>query len=141
MNVKIESLVKFYTVLLLNEGSKHGYELIKELKKKLNRKIGTSQVYPFLGILQKNHLIVVEEIGGRKKKTYKLTTSGKSFVNSMLQRFGDLLHIAMEPKLTLCTHCGCKVYEGGHEEIIKNKKLKFCCHHCAMSFKKHKLGN
>lgn len=136
MQVKIGSLVKFYTILLLTEEPKHGYNLMKELEEKLGRKISTSQVYPFLNILEENKLIIVEEIGEREKKIYRLTKSGKKFVNGFLQRFGDLLHIAIEPKLTTCAHCGCKVYEGGHEEMINNKKLMFCCHHCARSYKK-----
>lgn len=135
MQVKIASLVKFYTILLLKESPKHGYELMKELEKKLECKISTSQVYPFLNILEKNKLINIEEVGGRKKRVYKLTEKGKKFVNSFLQRFGDLLHIAIEPKLTICSHCGCKVYEGGHKEKIKNKEVTFCCHHCAKAFK------
>ena len=141
MNVKIESIVKFYTVLLLSDKPKHGYELMKELKKKLGRNISASQVYPFLNVLSKNKLIAIKRLGEREKKIYMLTREGKEFVNNILQRFGDLLHVAIEPKLTTCAHCGCKVYAGGHEERIKNKKLKFCCHHCARSFKKHKLRN
>ena len=136
MQVKIRSLVKFYTILLLKEEPKHGYDLMKELEEKLGRKISTSQVYPFLNILEKNKLIKVEEIKEREKKIYKLTKNGEKFVNNFLQRFGDLLHIAIEPKLTTCTHCGCKVYGGGYKEKIGKKQLTFCCCHCAKSFKK-----
>jgi len=136
MVVKIGSLVKFYIILLLREKSKYGYNLMKELDKKLGRKISTSQVYPFLNILEKNKMILVEKVGEREKKIYRLTKSGKKFVNGFLQRFGDLLYITIKPKLTTCTHCGCKVYEGGHKEIIGNKRFMFCCHHCARSYKK-----
>lgn len=136
MQVKIGSLVKFYTILLLSEGPKYGYELMKELEEKLERKISASQVYPFLNILEKNSLVKVEETGERDKKVYKLTKKGKKFVDNFLQRFGDLLHIAIEPKLTTCAHCGCKVYEGGHKEKIDGRELTFCCHHCANSYKK-----
>jgi len=137
MKVKIGSLVKFYTVLLLKEGPKHGYELMKELEKKLGNKISTSQMYPFLSILEKENIIKFSEIGGREKKVYQLTKKGEDFVSSLLQRFGDLIYIAIEPKLTTCTHCGCKLYEkSGYKEKIGNKVLMFCCHHCAKSFKK-----
>lgn len=137
MKVKIRSLVKFYAILLLSEKPKHGYELMKELKKKLGENISASQVYPFLNILKKNKLIKVEKFGGREKKFYELTENGRKFVENFLGRFGDLLHIAIEPKLTICTHCGCKVYEGGYKEKIGKRQLMFCCHHCARSFKKH----
>jgi DNA-binding PadR family transcriptional regulator len=136
VKVRIGSLVKFYTILLISEGPKHGYDLMKELEEKPGRKISPSQVYPFLSILEKNNLIKVSTIKEREKKMYVLTKEGKKFVNGILHRFGDLLHIAIEPKLTVCAHCGCKVYEGGHKEKIGKKQLTFCCHHCAMAFKK-----
>ncbi len=138
MAVKIGSLVKFYTILLLSEKPKHGYELMKDLEKKLGRNISTSQVYPFLNILKKNKLIKIDEFQDREKKIYQLTENGKNFVNSFLERFGDLLHIAIEPKLTACINCNCKVYEGGHKENIRGKQLTFCCHYCANSFKEEK---
>ncbi|HLD42577.1 MAG TPA: PadR family transcriptional regulator [Candidatus Nanoarchaeia archaeon] len=135
MQVKIGSLVKFYTILLLSEEPKHGYDLMKELEETLGRKISTSQVYPFLKLLEKNRLIKIEEIGEREKKIYQLTKNGKKFVNVFLQRFGDLIDIAVEPKLTTCAHCSCKVYEGGHAEQMKGNLLKFCCMHCASAYK------
>ncbi|MFQ5941780.1 MAG: helix-turn-helix transcriptional regulator, partial [Nitrososphaerales archaeon] len=98
--------------------------------------ISTSQVYPFLNILEKNRLVKVSRFGERDKKVYELTRKGEKFVNGFLQRSGNLLHRAIELKLTACAHCGCKVYEGGHIEKIRRKKLAFCCNYCATSFKK-----
>lgn len=138
MDVKIGSLVKFYIVLLLKEGPKHGYDLMKELEKKLGSNISASQVYPFLNTLKKNKLVRVEETGSRDRKTYKLTSKGEKFVEKILGRFGDLIDIAVEPRLSVCAHCGCKVYEGGHQEKINGKELNFCCHHCARSYKKER---
>lgn len=134
--IKITNLVKFYTLLLLASGQKHGYELIKELEQKLDRKISTANVYPFLETLKKDSLIKVTLKGQREKKVYILTSKGRDFTNKMFERFGDLIQIAIKPKLTACAHCNCMVYEGGHEEKIKNKNLKFCCMHCANSYKK-----
>ena len=134
--VKITNMVKFCSLYLLSTGPKHGYELMKELEDKLGRRISASNVYPFLEILVKNGLIKIKKIGKREKKVYSLTPEGKNFTKNMFSRFGDLIDIAIEPKLTTCAHCNCKVYEGGHTEKIKNKKLKFCCMHCANSYKK-----
>jgi DNA-binding PadR family transcriptional regulator len=136
MPVKIGSLVKFYTILLLREGPKHGYDLMKGLEERLDTKISTSQVYPFLSILEKNGLIRISKFGEREKKFYDLTKKGKHFVNGFLQRSGDLLYIAVEPKLTTCAHCGCRVYEGGYMEKIGKRELAFCCQYCADSLKK-----
>ncbi len=132
--IKITNMVKLYTLLLLAGGPKHGYELMKELESKLRRRISASNVYPFLETLKKNKLIAVTKTGGRDKKVYALTAHGRSFAKNMFNRFGDLIEIAIEPKLTQCAHCNCKVYAGGHTEIIGGKKIKFCCCHCARSY-------
>jgi DNA-binding PadR family transcriptional regulator len=136
--VKITSMVKFYTLCLLVTGPKHGYDLMKELEEKLSRKISASNVYPFLDTLTRSRLIKIKKTGKREKKTYALTPEGKRFTKSMFSRFGDLIDIAIEPKLTICSHCSCKVYEGGHTEKVNNKLMKFCCTHCAGSFKTYK---
>ncbi len=114
MEIKIGSLVKFYTVLFISEGPKHGYELMKGLENKVG-KISSSQVYPFLNILERNKIIKIDKV----------------FVKQHIERFGDLLHIAIAPKLTTCAHCGCKVYSGGVKQKVDKKELMFCCHYCA----------
>ena len=133
--VKINNMIKFYTVSLLAANPKHGYELIKELQEKLGRKISASNVYPFLNTLKKSRLIAISKKGKREKKVYLLTPEGRKFTGQMFAKFGDLIAIAISPRITTCTHCGCKVYEGGHIERIKNKLLKFCCCHCAKTYK------
>ena len=135
MEVNIQSTLKFYTILLLNEGPKCGYTLIKELNSKTGKSVSASQVYPFLKQLQRNKLIVIKKEGARDKKVYMLTKKGQQFLNKLISRFGDLLYIAIERRLSVCAHCGCKVFEGGHKEPINGKMLAFCCQHCAASYK------
>lgn len=134
VDIKINNMVKFYTLCLLATGSKHGYDLMKELEEKLSRKISASNVYPFLSILRKNKLIKFDKVGKRDKKIYYLTKDGKNFTKDMFNKFGDLIDIAIKPKITTCP-CGCKIYSGGHTEKIKSKLMKFCCSHCAKMFK------
>ena len=134
VNIKINNIVKFYTLCLLATGPKHGYDLIKELEKNLERKISASNVYPFLNTLRKNKLIKYDKIGKRYKKVYKLTQEGKKFAKQMFNKFGDLINIAIEPRITACP-CGCKIYAGGYTAKIKGKLMKFCCSHCAKMFK------
>ena len=134
--IKITNMVKFFAILLLNEGSKHGYEIIKEIEEKLGKKPSPGQIYPFLIKLEKNHYIKSKKIKGRNKKIYSLTKAGRDFVRKMLNRFGGLIDVAVEPRLSVCAHCGCKVYEGGYKEMIRDKKLAFCCVYCANSFKR-----
>ena len=127
-------MVKFYTLCLLANEPKHGYDLIQELKEKLERKISASNVYPFLNTLRKNKLIKFDKVGKRDKKTYYLTQEGKIFTKHMFSKFGDLINISIEPRLTTCP-CGCKIYSGGYTEKINGKVMKFCCSHCAKKFK------
>ncbi len=132
--LRVTNMAKFYMLLMLYEKPISGYELIKEVGQKLQRKISPGQVYPFLAKLQSSGYIKTGTPGAREKKTYSLTTEGKSFVKRMLSHFGELVDIAVEPRLSICAHCGCKVYQGGHREKIKGKDVVFCCVHCARAF-------
>ena len=132
--VKITNMLKFYTLCLLSTGPKHGYDLIKELQVKLERKVSTSNVYPFLDTLRKNKLVRIDEIGKRDKKVYHLTPEGKNFTKQMFSKFGDLITIAIQPKLTICP-CGFKMYSGGYSQKVDGKVMKFCCSHCAETYK------
>src|SRR3989338_1038177 len=136
MTIKIASLVKFYTILLLMEKPKHGYEIMKELEEKIGKNISTSQVYPFLDILQKETFIKIDKTGARDKIVYSITPKGEEFAKKILSRSGDLFYLAIKPQVSVCTHCGCKVIEGGYKEKRGKKELMFCCHHCARSFRK-----
>ena len=133
--IKITNMLKFYTLFLLATGPKHGYDLIRELGFRMNRKVSASNVYPFLESLSKNKLITYNKIGKRDKKIFHLTKSGERFTQEMFSKFGDLINMAMETKVTLCP-CGCKVYSGGHSEKINGKMVKFCCSHCAKTYRK-----
>src|SRR3989344_2799079 len=133
-DIKITNMLKFYTLCLLANEPKHGYDLIRELKEKLERRISASNVYPFLNTLRKNKLIKFDKIGKRDKKTYYLTQEGKKFTTHMFSKFGDLINLAIEPRITTCP-CGCRIYSGGHTEKVRGKGMKFCCQHCAKMYK------
>ena len=134
MDIQITNIVKFYTLLLLAEKEKHGYEIIKEISAKTGKRVSPGQIYPFLKLLEKRGYIEPGKIMEREKKKYKLTKNGKDFVDRMLIRFGDLIKLAVEPSIEECAHCGCKVYQGCYKKIIKSKTFAFCCSSCAESF-------
>jgi DNA-binding PadR family transcriptional regulator len=135
----ITNLTKFYTLLLLNEAPRHGYELMTELERRTGKKPSAGQIYPLLKSLKKKGLVTCETatVGDKKRKVYTLTRDGRKTSSMLMTRFSDLVSIVLEPKLTKCAHCGCKVYEGGHEERVEGKTLMFCCVHCANSYKRH----
>ena len=132
--VKVDSFVKLYTLIAFNNSDKYGYELIKELSNKLNRKISASHIYPFLKELKQNYLVNSRLVG--RGKIYKLTDSGKKFVNETLLKFNEIIQESLKTKLSKCYHCGCEVYNNKYNEIINSKNLAFCCCHCANSYKK-----
>lgn len=136
--LKVTNIVKLYTILLLYEGPKHGYAIIMSVGEKLGRRISPGQIYPFLKKLEEYKYVEHKGAEEREKKVYSLTEKGKEFVNSMLSRFGSLIDIAIEPRLKVCAHCGCKLYSGGHKERIGKKEIMFCCMHCAASYKKER---
>ncbi len=131
---KVSNMVRFYGLLLLSEKKRHGYELMKEIGERLDKKVSPGQIYPFLSELEADKLVHAGRAGERDKIEYELTPEGKKFVESMILRFGGLIEIAFKPHLTICTQCGCKVFEGGVVVPFKGKKLKFCCGHCAASY-------
>lgn len=71
----------------------------------------------------------------KKSKGFQLTPTGKQFIDTILQRFGNLIEAAIESKLKICASCGVKLYEDYHIETIGGKEMYFCCIHCAKAFK------
>ena len=134
--IKVTNLVKFFVILLLNEGPKHGYEIIKDVGLRLGRRPSPGQIYPFLKQLE--HIGYIQSRGReeREKKIFYLTSKGKKFVDNLSERFDSLIGIIIKPRLTICSHCRCEIYRGGYGAIIKGKKLTFCCIDCAKSYKK-----
>ena len=135
MAIKINNLIKFYTLFLLLKKPTYGYKIITELKEKLDRKISANQVYPFLDLLRKNNLLIIKQKGKKEKKTYALTIKGRRFAIETINRFGELIEITIQPDLSTCIHCGCKIYKEYYKEKIKGKQMIFCCKHCAKAYK------
>ena len=128
--IKINNLVKLYTLMLLFERPQHGYHIIKNTGQKLGKNVSPGEIYPFLGLLEKRGLIVSQRVKERDKKTYSLTPKGKGFVRGLLERFGDMIHVAVERSLKKCHHCGCEVYKGS---FLRRGKT-YCCRACALSY-------
>jgi len=134
-DITINNLIKFYIILFLYHKPHHGYDMMKKLENRLERKISASHIYPFLSALKTSKLIEIKQTDKREKKTYVLTEKGTDFVINFLHKSSDLLDIAITHKLTECIHCSCKVLKGGYEEVIEQKPLLFCCTHCADAYK------
>ncbi|MEM3859281.1 MAG: helix-turn-helix transcriptional regulator [Candidatus Micrarchaeaceae archaeon] len=127
--------LRFYILLLLYEGPKHGYGIMESVKTRMKRRISPSQVYPFLRVLHSAGIITMHYSDDRRK-VYELTEKGQQTSKELFKRFADIIYTALEPNIHTCTHCGCKVYGNVYLEKINNKILPFCCKYCADSYKK-----
>jgi DNA-binding HxlR family transcriptional regulator len=124
-------------VLLLSEKPLHGYGIMKEVEDRIGRPVNPGLLYPFLKRLEKNGLVRSTEkpVGQKSKKVYALTAMGVELAARIYKRIVAMVSSAIEPNLSVCFHCGCKIYEGGYRESIGNKDRIFCCVHCAQAYK------
>ena len=134
----VSDFSRFYILTILYEGPVHGYEIMTKFKDRVGKKISPGLIYPFLSLLEERNLvsIEIEMVGEKERKIYYLTEEGLEFTERSFQRFAGIISSALESSLDICAHCGCKVYEGAHSEIIDGKEVTFCCIHCASPYKK-----
>ncbi|MDY6777964.1 MAG: PadR family transcriptional regulator [Candidatus Nanohaloarchaea archaeon] len=123
----VSHIVRLYTLLLLEQGPHHGYELIKEIGDVTGEEPSTSHIYPFLKKLEENDLVKAEEEGSRGKTVYTLTSEGEAFAADQISELGAMLSTAVEGSIQECSHCTCKIYADGYEEDGD----VYCCRHCA----------
>ena len=94
--IKINTVIKLYTLVMLLDGPKHGYEIIKSLEEKLEVKVGPSQIYPFLRKLENAGLLKVESVGEREKKIYVLTREGEEFIKNLLEKSIEFIQTSIK---------------------------------------------
>jgi len=133
----VSDFSRFYILTILYEGPAHGYSILTRFRKRVKKDITPSIVYPFLQLLEQKGFLkyTVKPVGKRQRKVYELTEEGRKLCTMLFKRFAALVSTAIEPSLNVCANCGCKVYEGGHVDIIDGKEAVFCCRHCAESYK------
>jgi PadR family transcriptional regulator PadR len=140
MDELVSDFSRFYILTILYEGPAHGYSIINQFKQRVKKEISPSLVYPFLSQLEEKGYVThsIEPVGEKERKIFMLTDEGKQLCTRLFKRFAELVSIAIAPSLDVCAHCGCKIYEGAHQETIENVEMSFCCTHCAASYKKCK---
>jgi len=127
-DLEIHHVFRLYTLILLEEGEKTGYEIMERIEDSVGEKPSTSFIYPFLNELNEEGLVSVEN-GGRNKKIYSLTSDGKNFTSEKLNSFGEIIDASIKNKVKECENCSCEIYSGGIEKEGKT----YCCEHCANS--------
>lgn len=130
-------MIRSSIVLLLSEEPLHGYGIMKEVEERIGKPVNPSLLYPFLKKLEKNGLVksTRKPVGQKPKKVYELTAAGRELATRIYKRIASMVSMAIEPNLSICFHCGCKIYEGGYKEVIRDKERIFCCVHCAQAYK------
>ncbi len=128
---------RFQVLLLLYEQPRHGYSILSEFRKRMDKEVSPSLVYPFLQLLQEKGLVTstVIKVGMKAKKVYTLTKEGRMLCERLFKRFATLVSAAIEPSLDVCANCGSKLFEGSHIEAIEGQRTVFCCEHCAKAYK------
>ena len=87
----MELRAKYLVLLLLAEGPKSGYELLKVMKELIpstGRAASPGTIYPLLKRLEEEGCVesVEETSGGRKRKVYRLTAKGVETLLEMVAR-------------------------------------------------------
>ena len=136
----ISDFSRFYILTILYEGPSYGYSIISRFRKRVKKEVSPSLVYPFLQQLEEKGLVkhTIKPVGEKERKIFELTQAGRELCTDLFKRFAELVAVAIESSLYVCSHCGCKVYEGGYREIIDGKETAFCCIYCANSYKECK---
>ena len=120
---------RLYILTVLYEGPTHGYEILQKFQERLKKKGSPGVVYPFLQQLEERGMVALkrEMRGDRERKVYALSPEGRRFCERLFKRFSSIISTAIESGLERCAHCGCKIYEGGHTEVIDGEEKVFCC--------------
>jgi DNA-binding PadR family transcriptional regulator len=128
------------TVLMLLYGQPclHGYALMELLQARLGKVISPAIIYPFLAsLLESGYVTSKRETEGRRVKIlYTITPEGRRFSRRVFKRVSLIVSTAINPGLSSCAHCGCKLYEAGHKEKVDGHQMTFCCVHCAAAYRR-----
>ena len=87
----MRGLEKPLILWLISQGPRHGYGLIKEVKRLTGRKLKPSVLYPILYQLEGEGFLVSEWIrkGRRELKCYRLTKKGKTLLAKVRGLFSN----------------------------------------------------
>lgn len=89
----VKSFLDLFVLSLLNDGGKHGYEIMRELKIKTGAHIGAGTLYPLLYELEERRLVAGEWVSPtrRSRRVYKITDQGEKYRDLSFQGLDRLL--------------------------------------------------
>jgi len=91
----ITNPTKLFTLILLYERDMHGYEIMEEFMRRLDKKLSPGQIYPLLSRMLKKGLVeFYEEFQGkRKRKVYRLTEKGKEACKKAVRKLKNMFYL------------------------------------------------
>jgi len=92
----VKSFLDLFVLSLLNDGAKHGYELMRELKVRTETRIGAGTLYPLLYELEERQLVSAEWMSPtrRSRRVYRITEKGSKH---MEQGFRGITRLLPKP--------------------------------------------
>jgi len=80
----VKSFLDLFVLDLLDDGPKHGYEIMRELKVRTGARIGAGTLYPLLYELEERKLVAGEwnSPNRRSRRIYKITEPGARYKRS-----------------------------------------------------------
>lgn len=89
----VKSFLDLFVLSLLNGGSKHGYEIMQDLRGKTGTRIGPGTLYPLLYELEERKLVTGEWVSPtrRTRRVYKITDQGERFCNQGFKGIDQLV--------------------------------------------------
>ena len=77
----VKSFLDLFVLAVLNHGSRHGYELMRELRIRTGVRVGPGTLYPLLYELEERKFVVGEWISPsrRSRKVYRITEQGNRY--------------------------------------------------------------
>jgi len=89
----VKSFLDLFVLSLLDNGGKHGYEIMRELKVKTGAQIGAGTLYPLLYELEERRLVAGEWMSPtrRSRRVYRITDQGEKYRDQSFQGLDKLL--------------------------------------------------
>jgi len=80
----VKSFLDLFILDLLNDGAKHGYEVMRELRSRTGTRIGAGTLYPLLYELEERQLVTGEWVSAtrRSRRVYRITDKGTKYRES-----------------------------------------------------------
>ena len=89
----VKSFLDLFVLSLLDNGGKHGYEIMRELKDKTGAHIGAGTLYPLLYELEERRLVAGEWMSPtrRSRRVYRITDQGEKYRDQSFSGIDKLL--------------------------------------------------